>query len=202
MIEIKKRRLRGLSVLFKTTTDKGTKYPAKPTTPAAISLRAKCKDSVFGVALAEGVRRDGELYHATLELLERKKKTMLPNTAEETIVTAIAIACHESNRRYCKEIGDDSQVPWDEAPQWQKDSAIAGVRGHLSGEIKTPEQSHEAWLAHKKADGWKYGPVKDVEKKEHPCFVPYADLPEEQQAKDKIFSTVVESCAGLMNLLK
>jgi len=41
------------------------------------------------------------------------------------------------------------------------------------------------------ADGWKYGPVKDVEKKEHPCCVEYHELPVDQKAKDFIFRAVV-----------
>jgi hypothetical protein len=40
----------------------------------------------------------------------------------------IARVCHEVNRAYCTSLGDESQLPWDSAPQWQKDSAINGVR--------------------------------------------------------------------------
>ena len=56
-----------------------------------------------------------------------------------------------------------------------------------------PSASHESWLAVKEADGWKYGEVKDPENKEHPCFVPYEQLPEEQKAKDHLFKAVVEA---------
>ncbi|MFH2219092.1 MAG: RyR domain-containing protein [Pseudomonadota bacterium] len=42
-------------------------------------------------------------------------------------------------------------------------------------------------------DGWKYGPVKDPDKKEHPCCVPFAELPVEQQAKDFIFRAVIHA---------
>jgi len=108
-------------------------------------------------------------------------------------IAAAAHAAHEANRAFCRSHGDDSQPPWDEAPKWQVDSAFDGVRGVIGG--NGPEQSHEGWLAEKDRTGWTYGPVKDPEKKEHPCFVPYADLPPEQQAKDAIFTTVV--CAVL-----
>lgn len=57
----------------------------------------------------------------------------------------------------------------------------------------TPEQSHESWLAEKRAAGWKYGPVKDAGKKEHPCFVPYAELPAAQRVKDEIFVAVAKA---------
>jgi hypothetical protein len=47
-----------------------------------------------------------------------------------------------------------------------------------------PEDSHNSWLKEKQDDGWAYGTEKDTEKKLHPCFVPYEDLPEVQKAKD------------------
>jgi hypothetical protein len=50
-------------------------------------------------------------------------------------------------------------------------------------------------------DGWKYGPVKDPEKKEHPCFVPYDRLPTEQKAKDYIFGAVVKSLAPILDVV-
>jgi hypothetical protein len=85
------------------------------------------------------------------------------------------------------------QPNWDEAADWQRSSAINGVNGVLAG--NTPEQSHESWLAEKAANGWKYGSVKDAEKKEHPCCVPYAKLPPEQRAKDNVFVGVVKTLA-------
>ena len=112
---------------------------------------------------------------------------------ELLIVTLIAMLAHEANRAYCMGLGDLSQLVWDEAPDWQKESAIAGVNMHLANPGATPEDSHASWLAQKVADGWVYGPVKDAEKKEHPCCVPYAELPEAQRAKDYIFRGVVHA---------
>lgn len=106
----------------------------------------------------------------------------------------IAQIVHEANRAYCQTIGDNSQASWDEAPEWQKVSAVSGVQGILTGAITKPEQSHESWLAEKARTGWKYGAVKNAETKEHPCFVPYAELPPEQQVKDAIFFAIVRAC--------
>lgn len=106
-------------------------------------------------------------------------------------IEQIARMTHEMNRRWCQLIGDDSQVAWEDAPQWQKDSAIAGVRAVLSGEANTPEEQHQCWLDLKNEEGWVYGPVKDPEKKTHPCMVPYAELPAYQRVKDSIFRAVV-----------
>ena len=105
----------------------------------------------------------------------------------------VAQICHEANRAYCLAIGDDSQLPWEECPDWQKESALMGVDLHASGEDHGPEVSHESWMAQKLADGWVYGKVKDAEKKEHPCLVPFAELPVEQQAKDYIFAAIVRT---------
>lgn len=112
------------------------------------------------------------------------------------IVEACARAAHEANRAYCLAIGDTSHLSWDDAPGWQTASARNGVIGALAG--NTPEQAHESWLAEKAAMGWKWGPVKDPEKREHPCFVPYADLPESQRAKDDVFISVVRAVAAAL----
>lgn len=112
------------------------------------------------------------------------------------MVTDIQIECaaraaHEANRAWCLAHGDASQPAWEDAPDWQVSSALHGVRGVLAG--NGPEQSHESWLAEKAATGWKFGPVKDPEKKEHPCFVPYTELPPEQKAKDAIYVATVRA---------
>lgn len=101
---------------------------------------------------------------------------------------------HEVNRAYCLSIGDDSQLDWDNAPEWQRISAILGVSFHLANPDASPSASHEAWLKVKKAEGWTYGEVKDVEKKTHPCFIPYNELPVEQRSKDYLFKAVVAVC--------
>ncbi len=101
-----------------------------------------------------------------------------------------ARAAHEVNRAYCLTLGDTSQLPWDEAPDWQKSSARSGVANVLHDGVG-PEQSHIGWMKEKEATGWKYGPVKAPEKKEHPCMVPYDQLPPEQRAKNMIFCAVV-----------
>lgn len=117
----------------------------------------------------------------------------------ERTIEACAEAAHEVNRAYCAALGDTSQAPWSEAPDWQRDSARNGVRAVLAGgPDHTPSKSHEGWLAQKVAEGWVYGPVKDPAKREHPCCVPYDQLPESQRAKDYVFIAVVRQVAGLV----
>ncbi len=104
----------------------------------------------------------------------------------------IAKICHEVNRAYCSQIGDDSQPTWDEAPEWQKESALNGVEAIACGEVTSPHASHVSWLEEKANAGWTYGVVKDTEKKEHPCMVTYDRLPPEQKTKDAIFLAIVQ----------
>ena len=108
-------------------------------------------------------------------------------------ITQIAKVAHEINLAYCSAIGDNSQPIWDEAPEWQKSSAINGVKFHLENPDASPSSSHESWLKQKTEEGWKYGEVKNAETKEHPCFVPYEQLPKEQKAKDYLFKQVIHS---------
>lgn len=110
---------------------------------------------------------------------------------KELEIEKIAKACHEVNRAYCLSLGDASQPAWEDAPQWQKDSVILGVKLHVNNPNVGPQASHESWMDQKIADGWKYGPTKDPEAKIHPCIVPFEKLPVEQQAKDFIFRAVV-----------
>lgn len=104
----------------------------------------------------------------------------------------IAMICHEVNRGLCQGIGDFSQPAWEDAPDWQKDSARNGVNAVMEGKVVNPEDSHQNWATEKIAAGWKYGDVKDPEKKEHPCLVDFHELPADQQLKDALFLTVVE----------
>lgn len=110
----------------------------------------------------------------------------------------IAQVCHEANRAYCQTLGDGTQPAWQDAPDWQKRSAINGVKFHLENPAAGDAASHENWLAEKLKDGWKYGSVKNSELKEHPCFVPFTALPTEQQSKGALFRGVVHSLSGML----
>lgn len=47
------------------------------------------------------------------------------------------------------------------------------------------ENTHEVWAATRIKDGWTYGPVRDDEKRQHPCLVPYDELPESEKEYDR-----------------
>jgi hypothetical protein len=109
-------------------------------------------------------------------------------------VEEIARVAHEVNRAYCASVGDDSQPAWEDAPDWQRRSAIDGVTYHVVHPQSTPESSHNNWMSLKEQEGWKYGETKDPVAKTHPCFRPYSELPVAQRTKDHLFIAVVRSC--------
>ena len=50
---------------------------------------------------------------------------------------------------------------------------------------------HEVWASTRIAEGWKYGAKRDDEQKEHPCLLPYSELPESEKAYDR--KTAIET---------
>lgn len=114
-------------------------------------------------------------------------------TDRDFAIFDIARTCHEVNRAYCQGLGDASQPSWIQAPHWQRESAVKGVAFALANPLATPAGMHRAWCEQKVADGWRYGEVKDAERKTHPCLVPYDHLPATQRAKDSLFLAVVHS---------
>lgn len=109
-------------------------------------------------------------------------------TAKQISIARIA---HQANKAYCEIMLDFSQPDWEIAPSWQQESVIRGVQFIEENPDAGDAASHESWMAQKVADGWKYGPEKNPETKEHPCMVPFGDLPAEQQKKDTLFRSIV-----------
>ena len=111
----------------------------------------------------------------------------------EEQINQIAFVCHQTNKAYCRTIGDRTQEDWNQAPDWQNESAVAGVKFKLANLDATPEDMHKNWCKAKLNDGWTYGIEKNPNKKTHPCLLPYDQLPEEQRVKDALFANVVKA---------
>lgn len=108
--------------------------------------------------------------------------------------TLIARVCHEANRGIQQlQYWDDNRVspPWDQAPEDQRASAIAGVANALAG--RTAAQLHDDWCNAKIADGWTFGWTKDPVAKTHPCLIPYDQLSEQDKIKDYVFLGIVRA---------
>jgi RyR domain len=85
--------------------------------------------------------------------------------------------------------------PWDEAPDYQAEQATAGVQEVIRNPDLTAEQSHELWVTRMRDGGWTHGQVKDPVQKTHPTLLPWAELPTEQQLKDRLFIAIVRALA-------
>lgn len=57
---------------------------------------------------------------------------------------------------------------------------------HLKLTELLAKNTHELWAQQRFAEGWKYGPKRDDTRKEHPCLVPYEELPESEKEYDRI----------------
>ena len=64
---------------------------------------------------------------------------------------------------------------------------VRGVTNTLADPTVTPEQSHEKWMADY---------LKEHKAEEHPCCVPYAQLPAEDKIKDELFLAIVRALAA------
>lgn len=53
---------------------------------------------------------------------------------------------------------------------------------------KMAKNVHEVWAQNRINEGWSYGPERDDAKKEHPCLVPYEELPESEKEYDRATS--------------
>ena len=48
------------------------------------------------------------------------------------------------------------------------------------------KNTHDNWAKERMKMGWKFGPKRDDRRKEHPCLVPYKELPEPEKEHDRI----------------
>jgi hypothetical protein len=65
----------------------------------------------------------------------------------------VAEVVHSMNKRYCETHSDNSQPSWNDAPEWQKQSARNGVKYFITNPGVTPEETHVSWMSEKEADG-------------------------------------------------
>lgn len=60
------------------------------------------------------------------------------------------------------------------------------------------ENAHELWASERIAQGWRYGPRRDDQRKEHPGLVPYAGLSEAEKDFDR--KTAMGTIAAILAL--
>jgi hypothetical protein len=83
--------------------------------------------------------------------------------------------------------------PWEERDEVRRAAFTETVNKRCDEKgPRTPQESHEEWVAAVAAEGWTYGPVRDVENKTHPNMVAWIYLDPAEQAKDIAFMNVCE----------
>jgi ryanodine receptor 2 len=60
------------------------------------------------------------------------------------------------------------------------------------------KNTHDIWALQRMAKGWRFGPARDDIKKEHPCLIPYEQLPESEKEYDR--STAMETFKAIIAL--
>lgn len=79
-----------------------------------------------------------------------------------------------------------------------EEMTIGAIEAVLQNPGMSAEDMHEHWLKEKIKDGWKYGPVKDYDKKENPNMVEYEKLSDFQKMKDIVVITLVNAYINLV----
>ena len=60
------------------------------------------------------------------------------------------------------------------------------------------ENVHDQWALQRLREGWVYGPERNDAKKEHPCLVPYDELPASEKEYDR--NTAIETLKAILAL--
>ncbi len=119
-------------------------------------------------------------------------ETTVGNESKEVRIGRIA---QDINRTYFESLGDNSQVNWENTAVEERELIVEGVRFHINHPNASASSGHEKWLDKKRVEGWKFGKIKNEEAREHPFFLPFADLPKEEKGKYFIFKAVVNGLA-------
>ena len=60
------------------------------------------------------------------------------------------------------------------------------------------KNTHEVWSHGRIEEGWTYGETRDDERKQHPCLIPYEELPESEKEFDR--NTALEALKLMIKL--
>ena len=58
------------------------------------------------------------------------------------------------------------------------------------------ENAHDIWARQRLAEGWRYGPERNDERREHPDLVPYGQLPDSEKEYDR--NTALETLKAIV----
>lgn len=101
---------------------------------------------------------------------------------------------YHENIRMLQEINSEKvSPPWEDTPDWMIEGTFDSINFHLANPAASASASHENWMGEKIRTGWRFGPVKDPDKKTHPLLIPFSELPAEQQMKDILGKALIDT---------
>ena len=78
---------------------------------------------------------------------------------------------------------DMKQNAYTPQPIFTEDIILSDEILHLSERIA--QNVHDVWAASRVAEGWTWGEKRDEVVKQHPCLIPYDELPESEKEYDR-----------------
>jgi hypothetical protein len=161
-----------------------------------VSIASLSRWTARGYITPAQVTAGGQFRWDLLSLRRQVARIRRPGGTRRLDPTDIAQVIYAANRELQIITGDPRPSPdWYDAPEYQRRETIASVTEAIADPGRTPEQNHQGWYDRLTADGWTYGDVKDPGAKTHPDLLPFAELPEHEQQKDRMFLAIVRALA-------
>ena len=105
----------------------------------------------------------------------------------------VAQVMHAANKALCDATGDNSHLSWQDVDVATREHFLRGIDAVLNNPTMTAKEGHDFWLTDHVERGWTYGPIKNRVTKQHPCIVPFDELPEVEKAKDHLYIAIVRA---------
>ena len=114
-------------------------------------------------------------------------------------VPELAEALHTVTRLLGRTDGQTIST-WAELGNEDRLRSAMAINAIMRDSTRTAEELHNLWLQIKVSMGWKYGPVYNLGKLEHPCIISFDRLPTEEKLKDEIWLFLTELFRPYMQL--
>jgi hypothetical protein len=86
---------------------------------------------------------------------------------------------------------------WDDQLADEQQFFLQRVREYMEHPDWSADRLHAAWMDRRQAEGWRYGPEADFERRQHPALVPFSKLLDRDQAVVRLIASAVASLLSL-----
>lgn len=110
-------------------------------------------------------------------------------------VEQVAVGCNSAccNFLNSSDHTRNAMLPWELMSEEERNGLISRVNIKLTRPEMSAELLHNEWMDMMISEGWRYGPLKDVNKKSDPMLLSYNDLIIEYRMLDVIISRIVST---------